>query len=371
MKARVRGIAAAGTLARYISLRFILMILGMFCVCLVLIYFVDVIEMLRRSSKYGTSSVSVLAFISALRVPAFAELTLPFAVLIGSIGAFLLLSRSSELVVIRSAGISVWQFILPGVLVAFLLGLLAVTVYNPLAAEAMASSERLYANAFGREDSILKTKSAGAWLRQDGVDGPTILHAAAASNHGLVLTGVTAFEYDENNALVDRIEAERAELKDGRWELEKAWVSAIGQEPMFHQRYVLSTYLNPVQVRDILGSVMSISFWDLPAFIEIAERAGLPATQYKMQYQLLLARPFVLIVMVLVAATCALKGFRFGRIQSMVVGGLAMGFGFFMLTEVSRNLGLSGTTSPVAAVWVPVLIGGMLTLTMLLHQEDG
>lgn len=347
------------------------MILGMFGVCLVLIYFVDVIEMLRRSSKAETSSLPVLAWLSVLRVPAFAELTLPFAVLIGSIGAFLLLGRSSELVIIRAAGISVWQFILPGVLVAFTIGIVAVAVYNPMAAEAMSTSERLYAEAFGREESLFKTKNSGAWLRQDGVDGPTILHARAASSHGLVLTGVTALEYDDQNVLTDRVEADRAVLKEGRWELEKAWVSAIGQEPMFHQRYVLSTYLSPVQVRDILGSVMSISFWDLPNFIAIAERAGLPATQYKLQYHLLLARPFTLVVMVLVAATCALKGFRFGHIKSMVVAGLVTGFAFFMLAEVSRNLGLSGATSPMAAAWVPVLIGCLLTLTLLLHQEDG
>ena len=65
-------------------------------------------------------------------------------------------------------------------------------------------------------------------------------------------------------------------LKDGRWELEDAWVSAVGQEPALYKHYLLSTYLTPTQVRDSLGTEFSISFWDLPNFIEIAERAGLP-----------------------------------------------------------------------------------------------
>ena len=52
--------------------------------------------------------------------------------------------------------------------------------------------------------------------------------------------------------------------------------------------------------------MFSISFWDLPNFIQIAERAGLPATQYRVQYQLLLSRPFLLVTMVLIAATCSL-----------------------------------------------------------------
>lgn len=367
----MRGIAAAGTLARYMSLRFILLILGMFGVCLVLIFFVDLIEMLRRTGKVGGVSALTLVQISLLRLPAFSELTLPFSVLIGSIGAFLLLSRSSELVIIRAAGISVWQFLLPGLLVAFVFGVLAVTVYNPLAADAMAASERLYAEAFGREESLFSTKNASAWLRQDGADGPTILHARASANHGLELAGVTALEFDKTNTLVDRVEAEKAVLKDGRWEFERAWVSAISQEPQFHRSYVVSTYLTPAQVRDILGSVMSISFWELPNFITIAERAGLPATQYRMQYHTLLSRPLVMVVMVLIAATCALRGFRFGRVQSMVVKGLLAGFGFFMFAEISRNLGMSGFATPVVAAWVPALVGCMLGVTVLLHKEDG
>lgn len=371
MTTRLRGTTAAGILARYVSVRVLMAILAMFTVCVVLIFFVDFIEMLRRSGKSGNAPALLLAYVTLLRLPSFTELTLPFAVLIGSMGGYLLLSRSSELVVIRAAGISVWQFVLPGVLVAFIIGILAVTLYNPVAATAMAESERLFADAFNRERKLVETKGAGAWLRQDGDDGQSIIHAKASANSGFSLSGVTVLEYDADKRFMSRVEADTAELRDGRWELANVWVSGVGQPPQFFNRYLLSTYLSPAQVRDSLGSVRSMSFWELPTIIAIAERAGLSATQFKLQYQLLLSRPFLLAVMVLVAATCSLKGFRFGSIQKMAVAGLAAGFGFFILAEISRNLGLAGVTSPWAAAWVPVLIGSFLALTVLLYQEDG
>ena len=188
---------------------------------------------------------------------------------------------------------------------------------------------------------------------------------------GLELQSVTVFQYDRNHSLTERIEAKRALLKDGRWELEDVWVSAVGQEPEFYKRYLLSTYLTPTQVRDSLGTVFSISFWDLPNFIQIAERAGLPATQYRVQYQLLLSRPFLLVTMVLIAATCSLRGFRFGNVQINAVLGLAAGFTFFVLSEVSRNFAMAGLTTAAAAAWVPVLIAASLALTVLLYKEDG
>jgi lipopolysaccharide export system permease protein len=198
-----------------------------------------------------------------------------------------------------------------------------------------------------------------------------VIHALEVLNQGLELKGVTVFQYDHDHGLTERIEAKQAILKDGRWELEDVWVSAAGQEAAFYKNYLLSTYLTPTQVRDSLGTVFSISFWDLPNFIQIAEKAGLPATQYRVQYQLLLSRPFLLVTMVLIAATCSLRGFRFGNVQINAVFGLAAGFTFFVCSEISRNFAMAGLTSAVAAAWVPVIIAASLALTVLLYKEDG
>ena len=64
-------------------------------------------------------------------------------------------------------------------------------------------------------------------------------------------------------------------------------------------------------------------FWQLPYFIDMAERAGLTASGYRLQYQKLLARPFMLAAMVLLAAAFSLRFFRMGGVQKMVLGGVA------------------------------------------------
>jgi lipopolysaccharide export system permease protein len=55
----------------------------------------------------------------------------------------------------------------------------------------------------------------------------------------------------------------------------------------------------------------------------------------------------------------------------MIITGMVGGFGFLLFAEVSRQMGVSGLVSPVVAVWVPITISIFLTLTVLLHQEDG
>jgi lipopolysaccharide export system permease protein len=358
------------TLARYFARKIFSMVLVVFLLCLVLVFLIDFVEMMRESAKTDVPA-SYVALLTLLRLPSFAELTLPFAVLIGSISAFLMLSRSSELTIARAAGISVWQFIQPAMVVAMLFGLFAVGVYNPLAALSKQASERLFADAFASKRSNDKPAANPSWIRQDGPDGASIIYARASADRGTKLAGLTLLQFDLNKKFIERIEADKAVLRRGYWELENAHVSSSGALPQFYRKYNVSTYLDSEQVKESVNTVEGVSFWELPGFIEFAKKAGLSTTAYQLYYQQLLARPFLMLCMVLLAATCALKPFRFGKIQTMVIAGLSAGFAFFVLVELSRKLGMSGYITAGVAAWAPIAIASLLAMTVLLHQEDG
>ena len=358
-------------LDRYVAGRFTIAILGAFLVCALLIFMIDMVELLRLSGKYGAVSAWQLAWLAVLRLPAYTEFLVGFTVLVGSIGALLMLSRKSELTVMRASGMSVWRFLWPGALVALLLGTLSVVAYNPLAAWSRTEAEQLYAKAFGREGNLLGGDRAGSWLRQDGADGPSVIGAAAAAERGLSLTSVTVFAFERDGRFRERIDAKGGTLKDGYWQLDDAWVTRPGEEPQRFASYLVSTYLSPERVSDALGTVYSVSFWELPGLIEIAEKAALSSTRLRLQYETLLARPLLCLAMVLLAATVSLRSFRSGGIQTMVMTGMIGGFGFFLLAEVSRQLGAAGLAPAWAAVWLPVLLTIFVSLTVLMHQEDG
>ncbi|HML42957.1 MAG: LPS export ABC transporter permease LptG [Hyphomicrobium zavarzinii] len=359
------------TLSVYIGMRFLIAIFAVFGLCTVLIFMIDFVELLRQAGKYGSVPAWLLAWITALRLPAYTEILLPFAVLVGSISALLMLARKSELAVMRAGGMSVWQFLRPGAAVAMMLGILSSTVFNPLAATARDSSEKLYSEAFGRESSLLGKGASGTWLRQDGLDGQSVLTAGSTRRRGTELTTVTAFVYDKSGRFSERVDASRAKLEEGYWVLESALVSRVGREPETFGKYLLSTYLTPERVVDALGSVISVSFWELPDLIYVTEKAGLSASKLRIQYELLLTRPLLCVAMVFLAATVSLRSFRSGGIQTMVVTGMIGGFGFFLFTEISRQIGTAGLAPIWAAVWVPVVLAILVSVTVLLHQEDG
>jgi lipopolysaccharide export system permease protein len=361
-------IGIGSTLGRYLSLRFVQTIGSVFLTVFGLIYLIDLVELIRRAGEgldVGTWTLARLAF---FRTPVIAEQVLPFAVLFGSIAAFLTLSRKLELVVARAAGVSVWQFGFPPVMVALVIGVVAMAAYNPLAVNLKQQAETLEARIFSRPN---EQGARNRYVRQLSVDGSSIIRAAQGNAEGTELQVVTAFVFDRAGQMLERVEAESASLQRGYWRLEKTRILTLGQEPQISPVYLLATNLTRDEVRQALGSTETVSFWRLPATIRQLELAGLDATRYRLRHQGLLARPFLLIAMVIIAASVSLRFFRFGGVSRLVLYGVTAGFVLYICTQIAEDLGAAGVLSAPVAAWFPAIVGSLLGTLVLLHQEDG
>src|SRR5664279_501775 len=178
-----------GTLARYFGLRFLSAVALVFCGIFVLVALIDYIEMMRRSSDIPNVSAILVAKTSFYRVPQVTERIMPFCVLIGAMSCYLNLSRRLELVVARAAGMSAWQFVSPALVVAFLLGIFATTVYNPVSAVLQEQSKRYEAELFGQDSGRLS--GTNYWTSQRSSEGMAIINAKTSRDQGVNLNGVT------------------------------------------------------------------------------------------------------------------------------------------------------------------------------------
>jgi lipopolysaccharide export system permease protein len=362
----------ARTLSRYFGFRFLRSVVGTFFGVVALAAMIDYVELLRRSSDWPKATAFVLAEVSAFRVPQLSERIMPFAVLVGAMSCYLTLSRRLELVVARAAGVSAWQFIAPAMISAFLFGIVATTVYNPLAAIMHERSKQLEAEMTGEAPSSRARETGGGfWVRQRSGDGSAIINAKSSRDQGAQLGGVSVFSFDNDGHFRERIEAKNAALEQGYWRFDDVRLYASGQPPASQDTYRLATSLTPEQVRESFATPETVPFWQLPSYIELADRAGLGAAGYRLQYQQLLSRPFLLTAMVLLAASVSLRFFRFGGVQKMVLGGISAGFLLFVLSKFTEDMSKSELLSPVMAAWIPVLIGSLTGFVALLHLEDG
>jgi lipopolysaccharide export system permease protein len=359
-----------GTLSRYFALRFAGAVLAVFAGIMVLTTMVDFLETMRRTGQIKDVSILFIAKITLLRALFVTERVMPFAVLVGAMFCYLNLSRRLELVVARAAGISAWQFLAPAILIAAAIGIATTTIYNPISANFREQSTRLEGELFGRDTGI-RHPGAGFWLRQRGEDGQTVINARSSRQQGIQLGGVSIFRFDPEGRFRDRIEARSATLEAGYWRLEQVRIYASGAIPMEREMLRLRTPLTPVQVAESFATPETVPFWQLPSYIELAESAGVPASRYRLQYYQLLAQPFYLVAMVLLAAAVSLRFFRFGGVQNVILSGIVAGFAIYVLAKLTGDLSKSGLMGPIAAAGLPPAAAGVAGLIALLYQEDG
>jgi lipopolysaccharide export system permease protein len=362
---------AAQTIYRYFGTRFLSATLITFFGIIVLVALIQYVELMRRAGDVGDFGPRI-AQMSFYRVPQTAERILPFVVLFAAMGSFLNLSRRLELVVVRSAGLSAWQFTMPALVVALVLGVIATTLYNPVAAYLQEQSKRIEIEVWGGTPQTgLQMTGGGLWVRQRSADGYAIINSVTAADQGVRLGGIIAFTFDSIGRFQERIEARTAVLEKGHWRLSDVRTYASNKAPQQRQEFLLPTTLTTEQVRETLSTAETVPFWDLPLYIEAAELAGLNSSAYRVQYQKLLARPFLLGSMVLLAAAVSLRSFRFGGIQQRVLIGVMCGFLLYVLSKLTEDLSKAGLIYPTAAAWLPVFVGAMIGIVGLLYQEDG
>ncbi|WP_373085461.1 LPS export ABC transporter permease LptG [Sneathiella sp.] len=360
-----------GSLSLYLGKQFLKNVGVIFAVLMTIVFLIDFIELLRRAGdKEGIDIFTILQMV-LMRLPTLGQKLLPFITLFGGMLTFFRLAKTSELTVIRAAGVSVWQFLFPSLTIAFLIGIVALTIINPISAAMRAHYDQMEAKYFDKQSSLLTLSSNDLWLRQVDDDGLSVIHARGAINQGIDLTDVIIFRYDNKNVFTSRIDAARAILHPRFWELANVVVTGPNMPAVRHDRLTLPTSLTVVQIQESFASPGTLSFWDLPDFIATLEHAGFSGARHRLHWYSLMAGPVLMLAMVLVAATFSLRSLRQGRTAFLVIGGIATGFILYFMTDIIYALGLSGNLPILLAAWIPAIAITLFGLAMMFHLEDG
>lgn len=358
------------TLSRYFFRRQIGTIIQFSIGIMLIVLVVDFTEVSGRLPETTHFTTLDTLYLSMLRVPSIMETAFPFIILFASIATLIGLNRKYELVVARSAGVSAWQFLAPLAFASFLVGIALVVIVNPIAAKTLRLSEFQEVAAGMRNRGSLEHQGP-PWIRQKTDEGVTIIGAKSAANDGLLLGDATFLRIGDDNTVIERLDAEKAQLEPGKWVLKDVGRFRAGEPAEHLDRVEIKTNLEPEFVQESLSDPKTVSFFNLPNKIEAARSFGLSADAFAVQFHTLIALPFLLTAMTLIAAVVSLKFARFGQSVSVIVGGIVAGFVLYVGSVLIQAFGSAGTIPPIAAAWIPVVIAMALGVTILLHKEDG
>ncbi|MEA1652297.1 LPS export ABC transporter permease LptG [Nitrospirillum sp. BR 11164] len=363
------------TLSVYITRQFVFWFLIILGGMLALVLLLDTVELLRRAAAKTDATFQIVLSMALLKLPEIGQQIFPFGVLFGAMYTFFRMTRSAELVVVRAAGISVWQFMTPVLLTSLVAGIINITLLSPVFATMLARYEQLESRYLRGQQSSLDVARSGVWLRQvqEGENGNYLIHAEQVGPGKPVnLRTVTILLFNGSDQIpVGRLDSETAELQKGQWVLRNAWLNQPGRPTQHVDGMALPTDLTEARIQESFAPPDTLSFWELPSFIQTLEQAGLSSVRHRMYYESMLAVPAFFCAMVFLAGTFSLRHARRGGTLQMLGTGLVTALVLFVSQNIIQALGRSGVLPVFLAAWAPAGVCLMLGTAALLHLEDG
>jgi lipopolysaccharide export system permease protein len=355
-------------LGRYIFARVLIGIGIALIAVLASILTIDLVEQMRTRTEITLLEALRLTL---LKTPMLVEQTLPFVVLAGVMMAIIGLNRSSELVAMRAAGVSAWRFLMPSAFAGIILGIVTITALNPLGARLF---EVFESEREGALSSSSQAGEAGVWIRQGNEEGQIVIHAEEVADTGATLRGVTFMFFEQQqNALrfTRRIRAENAELRPGFWQLTNLVEAVPGGRPVRSTHLAIPTSLSETEMIDRFVTPASLSFWQLPPFIQEARAAGFAPTRYELKWQSLLAYPLLLAAMAGLGAAFSLQLQRLGNLARWGAAGVGIGLFLFFYSQLAGAFAMTQAVPAAVAAWSAPLAGVFIALSIVAFMEDG
>jgi len=295
-----------------------------------------------------------------LRLPQLAFEMLPVAALIGSLLGLGALASNSEIIVMRSSGLSIIRLagmvVITGLSLLILTGLLGEFIGPPL--DYYARNMRLEARYEQADDRL----GSEAWVR----DGPVFLHLERVSTE-FDFGSIYVFRFDEFNELESIARAENSGIDDNdQWVLENFRETRFSDDGV----HVVESSL-AVESFDIDAEVLGISLVKpqslsgrgLFNYISYLNRNSLDANRYETELWYRIARTATITIMPVLALAFVFGSLRTGGAGARLMMGVVIGLGYYLASEMLANSGQVFNLNPAVIAWLPSAL--LLIITVL------
>ena len=337
------------------------------------IFLIDIIELSRRISKSNDSNIFLALKLATLKLPGMIFEILPFVVLFASLSSFFILAKRSELIVARASGISIWRLLTPGISLIITIGFFIILILQPLIATSTYKFKENEARFLRGQPSLVTLSENGLWLKDSNLKNNSyrIINSLGLEKQASNLEKVIFFNHAAGGKLISRYDAKSASLIKNFWQLNNVWVYEFNKKPEYKSKITIETNLTPNQIQENFAPPETISLWNLPKFIKIAEQAGFAASRHKTKFHSILAFPFFLASMLIIAAPFSVRFIRSEKTNSLILSGLLCGLFLYTFANVASAFGSSGVISPLLSAWSPPIIAILLGVSGLIYVEEG
>jgi lipopolysaccharide export system permease protein len=341
-----------------------------FAVLIMLVIVLMALDLLGESGKIlavpGNGEPELWRYVS-LRVPMLASRFLPFAVLLGTLIALTALNQNSEVVAMKAAGMSAHQVLAPMILASLLVAGVAFAFNETVVVRAARTAE-----AWSGADYKPIPPDTGVLNNVWAREGELLIHVRQVIGRGARarLEGVTIYQRDEG-AITGMIDARSARQRPGGWRLFDVRIYDTGMN-VVRKQATMDALSGGEPTRFTLARIAAAgdNFGSLNQAIRDLDRASRPTAAARSGWWHKLSGPISIVLMPLLAGLAAFGLARSGQVLIRAAIGMALGFSYFLVDNLSLALGNVGAYPPVLAAWAPFLLFLFIGEMVLIRSEE-
>ncbi|MBB5984101.1 LPS export ABC transporter permease LptG [Sphingobium lignivorans] len=355
------------TLAIYLVRTFLWRCFAMLAMLVLVLQMLDLLSEAGAVLAYpGNGDAELWRYVS-LRAPQIISRFLPFSVLLGTIIMLTTLNANSEVVAMKSGGLSAHQILAPLMLAS--LGVAAISfVFNERVVVRATATLTAWEHAkFGPIPADRGIKS-NIWVR----DGEDLMRAGTITGRGRAVRLQDIDIYDRHgDKLISVMNAKRGAYTGSGWRLEDVRVFDVVRGTS-HDVATMTVGKDITPDQFTLSSVDAdgLSFLELRESIDTLREAGRPVTSLEGSLWHKITGPLSALLMPLLGSVAAFGIARSGKLFVRAVIGMALGFAFFVADNFALSMGNLGVYPPMLAAWAPFLLFLFVGEAVLITTEE-
>lgn len=328
-----------------------------------------VFELVRKMTESGLPP-SVAFQILMLKMPEFIVLAFPMSMLLATLMAYSRLSSDSELIALRSIGISIYRLIIPALILSIFITGLTFFFNNFIAPMANYQAAVTLEKALSRERPDFKENNIiyPEYKRVERPDGSkeTVLNRLfyAEEFDGRNMIGLTILDRSQEN--VNQILTAKTaswNIVDNVWDFFHGTIYIIDTNGSYrnivrfeHQQLAIPRAPLDLAQRGRSHSEMNIV--QAQEYLQILRLSGddQRIRKLKVRIQEKISLPFVCIVFGIIGSVVGLQPTHTNRATSFGIC-VVLIFGYYLFSFFSSSLGIWGILSPFMAAWLPNFFG--------------
>ena len=326
-------------------------------------------ELIRLITDAGLSVLTALQ-IFGYQIPGFMVYSFPMSMLLATLLSYSRMSGDGETTALRSCGVSTYRLVLPALVLSLFVTGMTYVFNEAIVPAANWQSRSTLRSALNQENLQFKSQDIfyqqyGEVPQEDGTSKQGLVRSFYARKFdGKEMRGLTVLDFSQGQ-LQQILAAESAIWlpEQNVWRFSKGTTYLIGADGNYRSilrfdNQNLQLPRAPLDLAQDQRSAEEMNIADLRRNIDLLKQSGNTKEVRKLEVRLeqKYALPFICVVFAIVGASLGMRPQRTGAAIGFGLSVLII-FGYYLLLFICGALGQVEFLSPIAAAWMPNLIG--------------